>query len=1471
MIRRPKKLRFGCSMQRRLRLEELTKRELMAGDISPWHNPDQPADVNRNQQVTAIDALLVINQISLLPLDRPELSNQTVVPTHLKVDTNNDGLLTSVDVLLVINRIASPTLLAAPSITSIERLPSATGVFQFLVRGTATAGAMVELRQNGVDRVDQSVTGSDGNWEIVVNEARLSDSKFSYTATELDFNGVPIGESAAKSYQPNIVLVNVNDMRYEQTRFMPYLQSLESEATTFSNAYVPTSVSGPSRASLLTGNFAIRHGVLNNSLTLGTSLNEDHSSTLPVWMSEAGYRTGLFGKDRTGPGIEAAFKTQEILESRPGWDDYFSTIKKGNLGYNVSFTDNGTLFEAGPDSYATDVMRDQAMDFIRQTPRETPFFAYIATNAPHVPGIPADRHSTLFDDIEVPKGPAYAPTQEQLDIPGFIELQERHYRNGSESLVAIDEALEAIVSELAQLDELDNTVLIFVSDHGQGVGEHGMFSKNRFWEESMQVPLIVWDGRAPVGQESSSLVTMAEITGTLVDLGDAEPLDAIDGRSMLPILSDPATDVRDDFLIQHIYDDDLTNLQREYGVHTGSMVYVESDFPIQGNTRFLFDLDLDPFQRNNLIGDPVYQTEQATMTARLQELRGSDRQAPELQNVFWSVAGTDYDQPQTLRLNAQVSDDHQGSNEIRTPSLTFDRFALFTDGIPLEPTDGTFDHSFESTFTEIDFGSLAEAPDQRLAYLSTRDVVGNLSDKHRLVIPVGSAPKLVRASDTGASDGDGITLDSTPTFSGQANPGERVALFTPGGPSEKAVLLGTTTVDSSGKWSVSTSLPAAGEYVVYGQVGPSLSAPVQSVHFLAPTKIHLLAYQDGSRIRVRGTDLGDEIIVTELPTSEWDFQINGIDVGSLSAATQLIVDGRNGDDYIRVDGNIRSRLIGNAGDDHLVGGHATDVLIGGIGNNYLEGRLGNDIYQVSFTDTQLGVETRGTVIRDTIDESIGEGLDRIRFIGEFDIIAELNENQNPPHFVLQPRYDYQRIVHVREIAAIERIDGNHRDAEWNSPLEIDIYGGSGDDRITATTTIEAETNVNLANLQIGGDANETVNSTLQVNAGSIFIASDLPPTVQVISQTTTAIELQGTRTAINLALLQSRIRVQADSGFHGDLIVHHVSNPLSDATPIQSDQLIASIAKTIDLTGVPNHSLLETGTNLRMFPTTEITDPSLGFSGGSVRLQFFSEVYEDDLLILIPQVPGPVSITRQGASVLYGGIGIGQLQHWQSNSEPLVVELNEQANSIAVRSLLRRLAFRNLSSEPVRQTRRISLTLLGENGANATEVVDVDLQRDPVVLTDPTLSFVSGNVLEYDSSTNRYIALATGNRVTSSSESFAGGTLTIQLTNSSSTSESLRLLSGTFPNRGFIELNATTGEIIFNDKYAGNFQFASSHAIAFSFTRNSDIEMIQALLRRVQYRNRDATPATADQIVRFELTDTHGLSTGPIERTIQFQ
>jgi arylsulfatase A-like enzyme len=397
-------------------------------------------------------------------------------------------------------------------------------------------------------------------------------------------------------------LVVTDDLDVPTTDRMPRLQEFARQGLSFTRSYVAQPLCGPSRASILTGQYAHNHGVLYNDPPSGgfPALRQREGSTLATWLKGAGYRTSLVGKY-----INAYARGAGDDYIPPGWDDWhghLSALEDGRY-FNYWVNDNGHVVRHGstPEDYATDVETRQAVEFIRaEAGRPGPIFLYLAPEAPHVPAKYAERHGfdfryelaprvPSFNEGSVAEKPAWvralAPLSDQ-DIDRLDELQRWRMR----SLRSVEDMLSAVVQALAETGRLDQTYILFTSDNGLLMGQHRAFArKENLYEESIRVPLFVQGPGVPVGT-AEQLTLNIDLAPTLAELAGLPMPDGVDGRSLAPFLRGrlPVTWRTD------AYVENWAGPGQQYGLRSADWLYADTD-GIE-----LYDMRVDPYQLRNL-------------------------------------------------------------------------------------------------------------------------------------------------------------------------------------------------------------------------------------------------------------------------------------------------------------------------------------------------------------------------------------------------------------------------------------------------------------------------------------------------------------------------------------------------------------------------------------------------------------------------------------------------------------------------------------------------------------------------------------------------------------------------------------------------------------------------------------------------------------------------------------------------------
>jgi arylsulfatase A-like enzyme len=416
---------------------------------------------------------------------------------------------------------------------------------------------------------------------------------------------------------------------------MPNVEELlADEGTSYTSFYSTLPLCCPARATLLTGQYAHNHGVLDNKPpTGGYSAFKGRESTLGVWLQEAGYRTAWVGKYLNGYGLEGDYAVP------PGWSDWRVPVEETYLlMYEYLLDVDGETVEYGEEAadYQTDVLADEALALIDDAlggddeAGEEPLFLVLSPLAPHdeadtltdldLKPRPAPRHLDSlpepdldsvesFDESDVSDKPARVRKQPRIS-PLQRAAFEQEIRARLGTLLAVDEAIAEIVSRLEDLGELDETVVVFTSDNGYMTGEHRLDGKGELYEESTRVPLIVRGPGFPDGAEIVAPYGNVDLVPTFLELGGAEADRELDGISLL------APPPQDRAVL-------LETEKGSAGLRVGEWAYYDNE----DDEPELYDLAADPFQLENLADDAERAELVGELDARLEELRdcsGSD-------------------------------------------------------------------------------------------------------------------------------------------------------------------------------------------------------------------------------------------------------------------------------------------------------------------------------------------------------------------------------------------------------------------------------------------------------------------------------------------------------------------------------------------------------------------------------------------------------------------------------------------------------------------------------------------------------------------------------------------------------------------------------------------------------------------------------------------------------------------------------
>ncbi|GMV91898.1 MAG: sulfatase [Candidatus Hydrogenedentota bacterium] len=421
--------------------------------------------------------------------------------------------------------------------------------------------------------------------------------------------------ASAEGKRRNMVFILIDDMRFDSMSCMghpfletPNLDALAAGGIMFDNAFVTTSLCSPSRASILTGQYAHNHGIFDNSTNL-----PDDTPTFPKELQKSGYRTGFAGKWHMGGSSD---------EPRPGFDHWMSF--RGQGVYNdPTINVNGNQEKV--EGYVTDIITDHAVDFLQQED-ERPFFLYVSHKAVHADFYPMEKYKGRYADKTYPHPESMANTDENYKgKPEWVREQRNSWHgvdgmyNGrvdfdqfcldyAETMISVDDSVGRIVNTLREQGLLDSTLLVFTSDNGFLFGEHGLIDKRCMYEPSIRVPLIahcpeLFEG----GQRKKEVVANIDFAPTFLECAGAPVPEQVQGRSFMDVLTGTETGWRDALLYEYFWERSFPQTPTVLGVRTERYKFMK--YHGVWDKYEIYDLQEDPHEMNNLLADFIQHNE----------------------------------------------------------------------------------------------------------------------------------------------------------------------------------------------------------------------------------------------------------------------------------------------------------------------------------------------------------------------------------------------------------------------------------------------------------------------------------------------------------------------------------------------------------------------------------------------------------------------------------------------------------------------------------------------------------------------------------------------------------------------------------------------------------------------------------------------------------------------------------------------
>jgi len=444
--------------------------------------------------------------------------------------------------------------------------------------------------------------------------------------------------------RPNVLFIFSDQHRWcdlgcygNQDVATPHFDAFAEKAAVFTNCISNSPLCVPSRGTLLTGVYPLRHGAVTNDLPIKT----DVTSTAHVF-AEHGYQTGYIGKwHLAGVPRQAPIPAGD---SRLGYKEWkVCNCAHSYLKFYYENEDNERFWHEG---YEPELQTDLSIDFIQRN-RDQPWFLTLSWGTPHFPYFeqPAsnlDRYSDksllLRENVEETRNTTFAmphlPQDEILTKEEIRQTYGAYYGH----ITALDEQFGRLIQTLKATGQLDNTIVVYTSDHGDMVGSHGFFDKQLPYDESIKVPLLVYWKDKTVVKHSDELIGLVDLPASLLGLAGLHFPTNVDGCDLHRLFVDKAaTGLEACYIFEHMscHIAEQQGIRPWRGVRTKAYTFARH---IDDDGYMLFDNIRDPFQRDNLIDKPEMAHErQRLLTLANDYIDRHDRLLPP--NVFIVAAG----------------------------------------------------------------------------------------------------------------------------------------------------------------------------------------------------------------------------------------------------------------------------------------------------------------------------------------------------------------------------------------------------------------------------------------------------------------------------------------------------------------------------------------------------------------------------------------------------------------------------------------------------------------------------------------------------------------------------------------------------------------------------------------------------------------------------------------------------------------
>ena len=443
------------------------------------------------------------------------------------------------------------------------------------------------------------------------------------------------GEATSKG-NPNILFIMTDDhashalscygSRINKT---PNLDRIAKEGVRFDNCFCTNSICAPCRAVILTGKYSHLNGVVDNAVTFDGS-----QLTFPKLLQKAGYETAIVGKWH--------------LKSDPTGFDYWNILPGQGAYHNPMMIEMGQR-KKHP-GYVTDIITDHCLDWLKKRDGSKPFCLMYHHKAPHRNWQPAERHAKLYEDIEIPypetfdddyrtRSAAAAQTEMTIErhlTPSDLKMDppegltgealkkwkyQRYIKDYLRCVAAVDENVGRVLDYLDKAGLKENTVVVYTSDQGFYLGDHGWYDKRFMYEESLRMPLLVrYPKEIKAGSVNKDIALNLDFAPTFLDFAGLDKPGEMQGDSIRSLLRGRTPSDWRTSMYYHYYEYPAVHMvKRHYGVRTQRYKLIRFYHDIDAWE--LFDLQKNPHELNNVYDKPEYADVVSQLKAELRRLR----------------------------------------------------------------------------------------------------------------------------------------------------------------------------------------------------------------------------------------------------------------------------------------------------------------------------------------------------------------------------------------------------------------------------------------------------------------------------------------------------------------------------------------------------------------------------------------------------------------------------------------------------------------------------------------------------------------------------------------------------------------------------------------------------------------------------------------------------------------------------------